>query len=199
MDRILKNDRFHRYSAYNPVLGTGIDLGIVAAYDAQKAFLTVVNPAGSPYWHIPEWLQVRVAVADTNSTSIRVDVRHDPTDRTAVAPGGTVLTSVDHMVGKPRLSPALIRAGAVTPKVANAGEVRVAGRVLQTDAAPAFDVGDIFRLDFDELRTGGEFIGPEVLDAGETLLIHLFGPGMAADAPDLEVHYRYRNVLKRTL
>ena len=199
MDRILKNNRYRRYSVYNPTLGTGIVTAIIAAYDQNKALLTVVNPLASAYWHIAEFLWLRVATADTNSTDVQVDIRHDPTVRTGGPPGGTALTPVDHLVGKPRVSPALIQFGAVTPANADAAEQRVMARVLEADAAPAFDVGDEWRLDFDVLRPGGIFVGPRVLGKGESLLVHLFGTAMAADSPDLEVFYQFREVQDRTL
>jgi len=198
MDRILKNNRYRRYSAYNPVLGSGIVMGILAAYNQNAALFTVVNPLASAYWHIAEFLWLRVAAADVGSTDVQVDIRHDPTVRTGAPAGGSAITPVDHLVGKPRVSPALIQFGAVTPANADAGEQRVMARVLEADAAPAFDVGDEWRLDFDVLRPGGIFVGPRVLGKGESLLVHAFGTAMTA-APQLEMFYQFREVQDRTL
>ena len=198
MDRILKNNRYRRYSAYNPTLGTGIAMAILTAYNQNAALFTAINPVTSPYWHVPEFLWLRVATADVGSTDVQVDIRHDPTVRTGAPAGGSAITPGDHRVGNPRVSPTLIQFGAVTPAAADAGEQRAVARVLEADAAPAFDVGDEWRLDFDVLRPGGVFVGPRVLDAGESLLVHAFGTGMTA-APALEFLYQYREVQNRKL
>jgi len=195
MDRVLKNDRYHRFSAYNPTPGTGIVMGILTAYNANAALLVVDNPVNSPYWHVPEWLLLRVAAVDTGATDVRVDFRHDAIVRQIG--GGSAITPVDHYVAKSRSSPAVIRFGAVTPGNAAAGEIRVAARLVEADAAPAFDVGDEWRFDFDKLRPGGIFIGREVIGPGESFLGHVFGTAMAA-APQLEFHYSYREVQKRS-
>lgn len=199
MDRILKNNRYRRYSAYNPALGTGIIMGILTAYNQNAALFTAVNPVASPYWHVPEFLWLRVTDVDTLATDVQVDIRHDPSERTGGPAGGSAVTPVDHKVGNPRVSPALLRFGAVTPANADAGEQRVMARVLEADIAPAFDVDDTWQLDFDVARPGGAlYAGPRVLGAGESLLVHVFGTAMSA-APKLEFFYQYREVQNRTL
>ncbi len=196
MDRVLKRDRYHRFSAHNPTPGTGIVMGILAAYNQNAALLMVDNPIASPYWHVPEWLWLRVAAADTGATDVKLDFRHDVIQR--AGGGGSLITPIDHYTAKSRSSPAVIRFGAVTPVNAAAGEIRVAAREVEADAAPAFDVGDEWRFDFDVLRPGGIFIGAEIVGPGESFLAHVFGTGMTA-APQLEFHYSYREVQKRNL
>jgi hypothetical protein len=193
MDRILRNDRYHRFAAYNPTIGTGIVMGIVAAFSANAAFAMVVNPAAAQFWTILEWLRLRVSADDTNSTSLVCSSVLDPTIRTGGAPGGSAITPVEHAFTTLQATPALVRFGAVTPADADAGAARIAGRVLK---ATGVAVGDEFQLDFDKDR-GGIPMGSVVIAPGSSWLLHLWGAAMAADAPAFEAHLSYRQVVKR--
>ena len=196
MDRILRDDRFHRFSAYNPTVGTGIVMGIVSAFSATKALFTMVNPADSQFNLVPEWLALRCSAQDTNSTNLAVAIVQDPTDRTGGTPGGTALTPADHKVSDPRTPDTLVRFGAVTPAAASGNEARLFGEILK-DSQVA--VGDEFRLDFDDVRPGGIAAGPMVLRPGDSLLVHAWGANMATDAPSFEVHAAWREVQDRGL
>ena len=190
MDRVIKDNRFHLFNAFNPALGTPLTMTPDAAFSATGGLLSHFNPANSGVHHVPTSLLLRVGGAGVGTTGLEVALVLDPTDRHSA--GGTQLTAVDRKVSKPRASVAEIWFGALTLIAQGGSGKRVVHRIVK---AAALAAGDEFQFDFDEER-GGIDLGKIVIRPADNLVLHVWAPGQSTE-PTFEVDYRWREVQTR--
>ena len=173
------------FRAINPTPGTGIALGVQAAFSpTANVALSIRNtdtPGTASRSVYPEYVRLICTAAGTGTTSLDAVVVVDNTNRVSVA--GTAITAGNVNGNFSAAGFGLAGFGTVTATAEGAGTRRVSRLRLKS---AALAIGDSFTLNFGLRGAGTSDLGPVSVGAGGTLLLHLWTVG-ATVAPSFEV------------
>lgn len=184
------------YRACNTTMGTGIAMGIQAAFsDTANVLFVIRNLAviNGPNIHM-DYIRLLNTAAGLTSTSCNLAVVLDTGNRYST--GGTQLFPLNMNTALGSQSVADLRYNCTA--TAATAKRQVSRAVVKTQAAPCFTIGDQIYLNFGSNASGMGALsgaaainisidcGPCCVAPNSSMLIHMWNPGNATTAPSWE-------------